>query len=43
MCVQSASSPVNLLPNKHVIDGSGAVFQSHIAKEVGFMGVRSIK
>lgn len=43
MCVPGASSPVNLLPNKHVIDGSGAVFQSHTAKEVGFMGVRSIK
>lgn len=43
MCVQAASSPVNLLPSKPVIDGSGAVFQSHTAKAVGFMGIRSIK
>lgn len=41
--MQGASSPVNLLPNETVIDGSGAVFQSHTAKEVEFMGVRSIK
>lgn len=43
MCVQAASSPVDLLPNKPVIDGSGNLFQSHTGKEVGFMGVRRIK
>lgn len=43
MCVQAASSPVDLLLNKPVTDESSAVFQFHTAKEVGFMGVRSIK
>lgn len=43
MCVQAASSPVGLLPNKPVMDGSNHVFQSHTAKEVQFMGVGSIK
>lgn len=43
MCVQAASSAVDLLTNKPVIDGTTGVFQSFTAKKVGFMGVRSIK
>lgn len=43
MCMQAAFSPVDFLPNKPVINGSSGVFQSHTAKKVGFMGVRSIK